>query len=157
MRGACRTPAWHALGRAWCGEAALHRSYPALRPSDVPFGQDAVGDQFILRDGRVHRLDGETGALADLGVGLHDFLAAVTADPVETLALHPLLQFQREGGALAPGQLLNVYPPFCTAEAAAGVSLRAVAAEERLGFLARFAAHLAGRGDGDRVRLRVTD
>ncbi len=45
-------------------------------------------------------------------------------------------------GPLAPGQLPSVYPPFCTKEAADGVSLSAVAAEDRLAFLADFARAL---------------
>ncbi|HEY8599730.1 MAG TPA: hypothetical protein VIL85_14930 [Thermomicrobiales bacterium] len=157
IRGTCNTPAWHALDRVWHGERALHRAYGALLPTDIPFGQDAVGDQFILRDEAVYRLDGETGALTNLDRGLLDFFADVAADPIEVLGLRPLHQFRLEGGMLLPGQLLSVYPPFCTVEAAAGVTLRAVDADERLTFLAHFSAQIATANDGDRVRIVITD
>jgi hypothetical protein len=56
------------------------------------------------------------------------------------------MQFQAEGGALEPGQLLNVYPPFCTAESGAGVSLAAVPVAERLPFLADLARQMPRSG-----------
>src|SRR5688500_691944 len=61
VRGACREPAWHSLRDAWLGEQAFHRLYPDVRPDDVPFAEDCLGDQFLLREGRVWRLYGETG------------------------------------------------------------------------------------------------
>lgn len=144
LRGACREPAWHSLRHAWLGEAALHRAYPALHADDVPFAEDAVGDQYVLRDGQVYRLLAETGELEPRDADLPEFLSDAIADPDDYLGLQPLRQFEAEGGRLAPGELLNVYPPFCTAESAEGVTLRAVPAAERLAFLARLAAHVSG-------------
>jgi len=138
IRGACEEPAWHSLARVWTGPRALHERYAAVRPGDVPFAQDAVGDQWLLRDERVIRLLAETGDVEDLGQSFGEFLRA----PVDTLRLQPLLQFNSQGGTLSPGQLLSVYPPFCTEEAAGGVSLAAVPAEDRLAFLADFARAL---------------
>src|SRR5436190_11238258 len=82
VRGACRTPAWHSLRDAWRGEHAYHRLYPDVRPDDVPFAQDCLGDQFLLRDGRVWRLAAETGGTRSLGISLAGFLEAAQADPV---------------------------------------------------------------------------
>jgi hypothetical protein len=143
LRGACRAPGWHALREAWRGERSFRARYPAVEPGDVPFAQDAVGDQWLLRGERVLRLLAETGAVEDLGRTLGAFLADVERDPVDTLGLHPLLQFQAEGGTLEPGRLLMVYPPFCAREAAGGVTLRAIPAGERLDFLAHLAAQLS--------------
>jgi hypothetical protein len=106
VRGACREPAWHSLRDAWLGAFAFHRLYPDVRLEDVPFGEDCMGDQFLLREGQVWRLDGETGAVQSMGVSLDEFLRRAQADPVQYLGLHPLLQFQQEGGVLQPGQLL---------------------------------------------------
>jgi hypothetical protein len=143
VRGACREPAWHSLREVWLGDDAFHRHYPAVLADDVPFAEDAVGDQWLLRGDEVVRLQAETGDLERLGLDVDAFFAAVEADPVETLGLHPLLQLQQEGGRLEPGQLISVYPPFCTKEAADGVSLRAVPALERRAFLADLAAQLS--------------
>jgi hypothetical protein len=147
VRGASRDPAWHALREAWLGSAALHVAYPALSPSDVPFAQDALGDQYVLRERTVWHLAAETGELEPRGCDLATFLDEATADPIAYLGLDPLLQFEREGGRLAPGQLLSAYPPFCTAESAEGVALQAVGAADRLAFLAALAAHVATLGD----------
>ncbi len=63
LRGICDEPAWHSLFAAWRGEGALHRVFSALLESDVPFAEDCMGDQFVLRDSVVRRLAAETGRL----------------------------------------------------------------------------------------------
>ncbi len=157
IRGACVQPIWHSLAPVWSGSQALSTRYPSVAPADIPFGQDAVGDQFLLRAGMVYRLAAETGELEVLDRGLFAFLEAAQADPVEYLALQPLLRFQHEGGALRPGELLSVYPPFCTAESASGVSLRAVPAMERIAFLAELAEQLRGVPEQGKVRIKLGD
>jgi hypothetical protein len=146
IRGACHQPQWHSLRRAWRGEGAVHRLYASVEAADIPFAQDAVGDQWLLRDQRVVALHAETGELDDLDQDLDEFFAAVERDPVETLGLQPLMQYRADGQTLAPGELLSVYPPFCTEQAADGVDLRAVPALERLNFLADFARQLQADG-----------
>jgi hypothetical protein len=157
VRGACQQPAWHSLRDAWDSGSAFHRLYPEVRTEDVPFAEDCMGDQFLLRDGRVCKLAAETGEIEALDVGLGGFFEGVAADPVEFLSLHPLLQFQQDGGNLEPGQLLAAFPPFCTKESADGVSLAAITAEERRRFLANLAAQLRDVPDGDKIDFRVVD
>jgi hypothetical protein len=67
VRGACREPAWHSLRAAWEGDAALHVLYPTVQVDDVPFAEDCVGDQFLIRGGTVWKLAAETGDVEDLG------------------------------------------------------------------------------------------
>jgi hypothetical protein len=155
VRGACLAPEWHSLRAAWEGERAVHRLWPAISPSDVPFAEDALGDQFILRDGLVHRLAAETGDLESLDVDLTGFDAAVRTDPVGYLNLAPLEAFRREGGTLRAGELLSVYPPYCVAAEGAR-SFRAIPALDRLGFLASLAAQLREIPDGTAVRFDIT-
>ncbi len=157
IRGACTDPTWHALAPVWSGPHAFSTRYRSVAPSDIPFGQDALGDQFLLRDGLVYRLAAETGELEALDRGLFAFLEAAQADPVEYLALQPLLRYQREGGALRPGELLSVYPPFCTAESASGVSLRPVPAMERIAFLADLSEQLRGVPEQGKVTIKIGD
>lgn len=156
FRGACLEPSWHSLGAVTSGPSALSRQFRALSSLDVPFAQDCVGDQFILRGGGVSRLACETDELTPLGLGLFEFLAACVRDPDGVLSLSPLQQFEAAGSRLEPGQLLNVYPPFCTAEAANGVSLAAVPAPERIALLAAFARQIREVADGDKVRVRLS-
>jgi hypothetical protein len=110
IRGLCDDPDRHSLQQVWTGDGALAKLYPSVDEHDIPFGQDCVGDQFLLRDEIVHRLWAETGEMESLGCDFHAFLAQAAADPVAYLTLQPLLQFQAEGGSLQPGQLLSVYP-----------------------------------------------
>ncbi len=156
IRGACREPAWHSIRTAWDGPLALHTLFRAVRRSDVPFAEDVVGDQFLLRDGVVQRLEGETGEMVSLDLELNEFLEACRADPIGFLQLAPLQRFVRDGGRLGPGQLLAVYPPFCTEESRAGVSLRAISAAERIGWLADFTAQIQDLPDGTSVQIRIT-
>jgi hypothetical protein len=149
VRGACLEPAWHGLRDAWKGEHAFHRLYPDVSPQDIPFAEDALGDQFLLRDGEVWRLFAETGEVESLDVSFAQFFKEVEADAVEFLSLEPLLQFQQEGGDLEPGQLLSAYPPFCTEESENGVSLSAVPSLERRLFLAEFASRMRETPEDD--------
>jgi hypothetical protein len=124
-----------------------------VRADDVPFGEDALGHQFVLRDGIVHRLDSEVGELESLDVDLADFDAAVRADPVSYLRLAPLERFRADGGFLQPGQLLSIYPPYVFEESGKGVSMRAISAGDRLGFLAGLAAAIRDVPDGTRIAI----
>lgn len=139
VRGACLEPAWHSLRDAWLGEHAFHRLYADVKPEDIPFAEDCMGDQFLLREGTVWHLFAETGELESLEASFGEFLQNVEEDPGEHLGLHPLLQFQREGGHLQPGQLLAADPPFCMEEAEDGVKLKAIPSGARRQFLADFA------------------
>jgi hypothetical protein len=155
IRGACESPDWHSLRQMWIGSDALSSLYPSVEGGDLPFAQEACGDQFLLRGGLVIRLDAETGEITPLNLTWQDFFDAATAHPIEFLSLQALVRYNSEGGAVAPGQLLSVYPPFCTAESANGVSLKAIPALERIRFLADFAAQIRALPDGAMVRLTV--
>jgi hypothetical protein len=67
LRGVCTDPEWHSLASVTAGPQAMHTRYPALLASDVPFAQDCVADQYVLRDRVVQKLEAETGNLASSG------------------------------------------------------------------------------------------
>ena len=157
VRGAVLSPEWHSLRKAWLGDLALHRLFPAIAETDVPFAQDCLGDQFVLRSDLVHKLDAELGTLENLGMDLEAFLDRARENPVEFLSLQPLQQFQREGGELKPGQLLSAYPPFIAKESANGVSLRAVSVFDRIGSMSDFARQVGGLAEGTTVRIKVVN
>lgn len=148
VRGACSEPAWHSLREAWLSESAVHELYSGVRDSDIPFGQDCLGDQFLLRDGIVRHLSAETGEVETLGLSLMQFIERIQVDPMEVLGLQPLQKFLQSGGQLEPGRLIHAYPPFCTEEAANGVSLRDVPALELLEVHAQLARQVAGLPGG---------
>jgi hypothetical protein len=157
IRGAVLTPEWHSLRKVWVGDFALHKLFPAIENTDVPFAQDCLGDQFLLRENVVHKLDAESGEIESLRMDLETFLNRSQENPVEFLSLQPLLQFLREGGEMKPGQLLSVYPPYITKESANGVSLRAILMFDRIGFLANFARQIAGIPDGAKLESKVVN
>jgi hypothetical protein len=157
VRGVCQTPAWHSLFEAWMGAEAFHSRYAAVSRQDIPFAQDSVGDQFLLRNGSVIKLFAETGEIEEQKLPLMAFLALVQSKPVETLSLEPLIQFRTEGNMLQPGELLNVYPPFCAVESESGVSLAAVPAFQRQRFLADLSAQLTHVPNGEAIQIEIAD
>jgi hypothetical protein len=156
VRGVGDIPDWHSLMRMWTGNEALSTIYPNVRPDDIPFAEDYLGDQFLLRNGAVVRLYGETGETEEIEIGLNSFLDSVADNPDAVLSLNLLRQFQNEGGTLEPGKLLSVYPPLCTSEASQGVSLRPIPVLERIRFLADFARQITGHPEGASVRIQIT-
>jgi hypothetical protein len=155
LRGAVRSPEWHSLRKVWQGDLALHELFSAVEESDVPFAQDCLGNQFLLREGVVQKLSAEDGAVDNLGMDFETFLNRANENPVEFLSLHPLLQFLAEGPELKPGQLLNAYPPFIMKESADGVTLKAVPMLEQISFLADFAEQINGLPEGSEVKTKV--
>ncbi len=137
LRGASRDPEWHSLRRAWMSDEAFHLFYRAISETDVPFAQDFMGNQFLLRAGMVIKLHTETGEVEELAMGLMDFLEAIQADPDELLSLYILQEFRTGGGGLEPGELLNADPPIESIQEGEGVTMAPVPADEQLGFLRR--------------------
>lgn len=170
-RGAVRKPGWHSLRSAWLGPKALHKAYPAMKTDDVPFAQDYLGNQYILRDEQVMRVNGETGelgapipgliAIGPSGSGepppleLQVFIEAIQGfDGALDLAL--LDRYLEAGHHLPPGSLLHVHPPMCSREAAGGaqMTVTTVTARHRLDFLAEVACAVR-RAGASRPELRT--
>lgn len=149
VRGATSTPAWHSLRHAWHGEAAFSTLYEDVRSNDVPFAEDMLGDQFLLRDGRVLRLVAETGEIEEKEDSLRGFLLGVERDVEGYLNLS--LDHKIE-----PGKLLFAYPPFCMKESASASKLKACPAHEVIGIHADFARQIRSVPDGGRVEIKWT-
>lgn len=111
VRGACTAPEWHSIRAALEGPDALHRLFPAVDAADTPFAQDALGNQFVLRGGAVHRLAAAAGAVNVVEIIARDiasFLAGCLEDPAAVLPLDALAALRESGGRLAPGELLDL-------------------------------------------------
>lgn len=155
FRGACTQPQWHSLRYAWESKDAFHHHYRSVKKSDVPFAQSALGDQYLLRDGVVHRLDAECDDVESLELDLKAFLKQIQADPIEALDLQPLESFWDDNGSLEPGQLLSVMPPFVLAQSDTTYSYRAIDALDRLRFLADFAKQIRDLPDGATINFEI--
>ena len=77
---------------------------------DVPFAQDCLGDQFFLRDDTVWLLSAETGEVIDMEVDLDGFIETSIEDPVDYLAMEPLVSYMDLHGELEPGHLVHIVP-----------------------------------------------
>jgi hypothetical protein len=155
VRGACHEPVWHSIRAAWEGEYAIHQLFPSVKASDIPLAEDCFGDQFLLRDGSVIRVFGETGEVEYTTLSWGQFLEKAATETIEFLQLQPLQQFQQSGGVLAPGSLLSVYPPFVAKECV-NPSLRPIPALERRSALADFARQIANVQDGQTIKITIS-
>ncbi len=156
VRGIADDPPWHSLRRYWNGDGALVESYRSLKPEDLPFAQDCVGDQFFLREGVVWQLSAETDDAESLELSLFDFLANASAAPIDFLSAEPLAAHLEAGHELRPGQLLFAYPPFCVGEAQ-DVSLKAITADEVIRVHASLATQIRDLPDGAQISIETPD
>jgi len=148
VRGAASTPAWHSLREAWFGESAFSKLYDAVLPTDVPFAEDMLGDQFLLRDGLVLRLLAETGEIEEKESSLASFLARADSD----LEAYLNLSLTRE---IEPGALLFAAPPFCIQMDSGGYSLKACPAHEVILIHADIARQIQSVPDGGHVVFKI--
>ena len=150
VRGASITPEWHSLRVALQGPTAFHTLYESVHATDIPFAQDQVGDQFVLRDGRVLRLSSETGDIEPLADSLGEFFRRVAAN---------IKGFLNAGleHTMQPGQLLLAFPPFVFQESGAGASLKPVRAGEVIRFHADLARQIRDVPDGGQIEIKVVD
>ena len=150
IRGASRMPDWHSLREVWKGPNALHNFYDKLEPGDIPFAQDQLGDQFVLRDGNVFMLSAETGELEPFTEDLDEFLESVSDDIEEFLTVsldHPL----------EPGELLMANPPFCFEESERGVDLKPRPAAQVIRLHADLAKKIKDAPEGGEIDFKVED
>ena len=153
FRGICNLPDWHSLQDAWTGPRALHRLYPTILSTDLPFAQDCFGDQFLFRDSQVWQLDAENGEIRNLSLTLKEFFAAISTRPVEFLGLQPLVSFQEQGHTLAPEQSLLCWPPLATHEASIGLTVKALPKLAHLSFLSDVAHKMSQAQSGDSLHF----
>jgi hypothetical protein len=148
LRGAIRAPDWHSLRSAWRGVHGFCTLYDSVLPTDVPFGQDQLGDQFLLRDDKIVRLSAETGAIRAIASSVASFFDRLKDDIVGFLNVG--LQY-----AIQPGELLFAYPPFCCQESGSGSLLKPLPAEQVILFHADLARQIKDVPDGARIVFRV--
>ena len=154
VRGACGNPAWHSLRVAWEGEYALHHLYTEVQQTDIPLAEDCFGDQYLLREGLIIRLIGETGEIEDMRRDWPGVLNDVKADPIEFLNLEFLERFREQFGPLEPGYLIHAYPPFVTVQGR-NPSLKAIPVLEHRSFHANFARQIRNIPDGGKIKIKV--
>src|ERR1700722_18006523 len=93
IRGICEEPIWHSLKLFWKGKYAFSKMYSSIQSDDIPFGQDCMGDQYLLRANEVIKLHGESGDIKSMKMNLLTFFEEVLENPFLFLELSPLKQF----------------------------------------------------------------
>lgn len=148
VRGACLAPDWHSLREVWRGASALHELYDSVEAGDIPFAQDQVGDQFLIRGDAVLLLSAEEDKVETLSDSLDDFFRRMNEDLAEFLNVGL-------GHAMAPGQLLLAYPPFIIEGASGQISLKPVSALEVISFHADLARRIRNTPNGGKISFKI--
>lgn len=155
VRGMVDAPEWHSLESYRSGEMALHKLFSAVDERDCPFGQDFLGNQFVLRDGAVWKLRADTGEIRSLDVDLPHFLDEIRRDPIEYLELELLARYSDGAGMLKPGELVHTIPPLCMAGEQSKLALKTAPVSNTVLFLANFARQIENVSDGTEVNLQL--
>jgi len=135
FRGCTLEPKWNSIRELYWGDASLKMKYPAMELDDIPFAHDQFGDFYLWRDSEIFRLDSETGGVNRFEHSLDLFLEGIEANIKDYLNV----SLDRP---LEPGRAFHAYPPFCSVEAAEGVTWRDVPVEELIEFHADFARQI---------------
>lgn len=155
VRGVVDQPEWHSLEHYRSGEMALHQLFSGIEETDLPFGQDFLGNQFFLRGDDVWKLRADTGEIQSMRVDLPHFLEAARKDPVEYLELHLLAQFSESVGLLEPGSLVHTIPPLCMSREQNKLALKPAPVANTISFLAHFARQIEDVPEGAEVNLQL--
>ncbi|MGL1889092.1 MAG: SMI1/KNR4 family protein [Reichenbachiella sp.] len=156
IRGCVSQPNWISLDEVWTGESSLYRTYDCLTETDIPFAQDPFGDQFILRDETVWRLNSEYGELENLELSFNGFLNAVINNPIEFLMLESFNQLFEMNIRLEPGQLINVYPPFMF-NSNDERSFKPVSTKEQIQLLKKLYLETKDLPEGQQIEIKVEE
>ncbi len=155
FRGLVNEPDWHSFEHYHSGEMALHKLYRHVLEYDIPFAQDHLGNQFLLRDHEVHRLRADTGEVSGLHVDMAAFLGKAREDPIDYLSLELLATYHEQFGSLEPGRLIHTMPPLCLKRPEKNLAMKSVPAGAAIAFLANFARQIAEIPDGTEINLRL--
>jgi hypothetical protein len=150
FRGCTFDPEWNSLRSIYHGDSSLKTSYPTVNVDDIPFAQDQLGDQYLLRGTEVMHLAAETGEVVRFARCLTEFMDGIESDIEDYLNVSL-------GHRLQPGQGLHAHPPFCVRGAAGASSLRPVPISELIRFHADLARQIADVPDGGTIRFQTLD
>lgn len=143
-------PGWHRLDGCVVGQGGVFDAYEVLEPGDVVFGQNMLGDQFVLRGEAVHFLDAEVGELERVAPTLAAFLSTVNEEGDN---------LPRYGGraALEPGELMHAHPPFCCVTDSGSYRLHPTPAEELHAFHVELYEQMRDLPEGAKLEFEVSD
>lgn len=143
--------------RQWNAPDLWRFEYEELTQGAFFFAEDAFGNQFCAREGRVYSFDAETGELSAIADDLEGWARRLLEDYLE-LTGYPLLhQWQEKNGSLPVGTRLVPKRPFVLGgeySLANLCSMGAVSAMKSRGNLARQIKDLP---DGAGVEFRIIE
>ena len=139
LRGCCVKPLWHSLKFICQGSFALYKVFKSVEKEDIPFGQDAYGNQFIFREKLICRVNTETDNCEELNINFTEFLLNVEMQGTEFLNLNLLGRFIEHEGFWTPGNLLSLYPPITRNKTDSEIQMKSIPMFERYRFLSQLA------------------
>lgn len=109
LRHESDTKKWDDINYYWIWNGAFYKYYENINKSDIPIAQDAFGDQFFIRDGKMIKLYSEDGEIENINLSFNEWIKKCLINPEARLNID--LKYK-----LVEWELLLAYPPFCTEE-----------------------------------------
>lgn len=139
--------------RAWNAPALWRDAYGALADGCWFFAEDAFGEQFCVKDGRIHRFEPETGALTELAASVEAWAEIILADHRQETGWPVAHEWQTEHGALPEGTRLLPRMPFVTGGGYDLANLRVADAVRGMRWRGELALRLRGVADGETIPI----
>lgn len=154
FKGCVNKPEWISLHETWKGKLKLLDVYESIAPNDIPFAQDAFGDQYIYRSGEIFQLNCESGELENLNCTLDQFVNNIKTDALDYLSLQQIYELKEMGIELKNGEMMNVYPPFMF-NSESERSYKPVPSIEQISFLQNLYIQTRDLKDGESIEIVI--
>ncbi len=156
FRGCLTSPTYLSIREIWKGKSKLFGTYHKVEEQDIPIAQDAFGDQYLDRDGRIYKLSGETGELENLELSFDEFVREIEQNGIQFLGIEPIYDLEDAGINLKPDQMMNVYPPFMM-KSEGQRSFRPVPTNEQIAFLKSLYLQTKDLDEDQQIRIRIRE
>ena len=156
FRGCLTSPIYLSIREIWKGDSNLFETYHEVEEQDIPIAQDAFGDHYLYRDGRIYKLSGETGELDYLHLLFKEFIAEIERNGIEFLIIEPIYDLASTGINLKPDQMMNVYPPFMM-KSKRQRNFRPVSTSEQIAFLKSLYLQTKDLDEDQQIRIRIRE
>ena len=154
IRGCVQNPIFHSLNEFWFGKHALADLFSSITKNDIPFAQDFLGDQYLIRGNEIIHLQSEFDEIENLRISFEEFIARSIQNTNNFLLTEPLRFYLKSNSKLVPGQLLSVFPPYCI-ETESERHFGAVDAIEHLHYLSDLARQIKIHKDGTSIKFKM--
>jgi hypothetical protein len=141
----------------WNSEELWRKDYGEPARGMLFFAEDLFGEQFAIKDGRIHRFHLETGESDEIASSIEEWAKLILDDKDLETGFSLGHEWQVRNGALPSGQRLSPVYPFVLGGSYDIDKLNAIDSLALMRFNADLANQVRNMPDGTQVELKVVD